>query len=95
VVGLLILLVVSVAFIVRGLAPGQLSSPDSMATGIWAVVWGLGIFLYFLPSFIAVTRGHQNSLAIFVVNLLLGCVLLGWVAALVWALTTVDRTPHV
>jgi hypothetical protein len=46
---------------------------------------------YFLPTFIARTRGHQNAGAIFFVNLLLGWSLLGWIAALAWSLTAVER----
>jgi RsiW-degrading membrane proteinase PrsW (M82 family) len=45
--------------------------------------------LYFLPSFIARQRKHQNSQAIFVTNLLLGWTFLGWVAALIWSYTAV------
>ena len=53
----------------------------------------VGLLVYFLPSIIALARGHQNALAIFVLNLLLGWTFLGWVAALVWSLTAVTVTP--
>lgn len=43
--------------------------------------------IYFFPSIIAAMRHHHNILAIFLLNLLLGWTLLGWVAALVWAAT--------
>ena len=46
------------------------------------------LIVYFLPTFIAVSRKHRQSVPIFVLNLLLGCTFIGWVAALVWALTT-------
>lgn len=46
---------------------------------------------YFLPSGIAVMREHHNTLAIFLLNLFLGWSLVGWVAALVWAATVVQR----
>src|SRR5438874_6503805 len=54
------------------------------------VVSGLIFFcilipLYFLPSLLA--RKKRQWTAIFVLNLLLGWTLLGWVGALVWALT--------
>jgi len=45
------------------------------------------MFLYFLPSLIAKSRGKINSGAIFVLNLFLGWTLIGWVCALVWSLT--------
>jgi hypothetical protein len=43
---------------------------------------------YWLPSFVAVARGHQNWWAIVTCNLFLGWTVLGWIFALVWSLTT-------
>jgi hypothetical protein len=43
------------------------------------------VALYFLPTFIGFRKA--NAGAIFALNLLLGWTLLGWVGALVWALT--------
>jgi hypothetical protein len=48
--------------------------------------------IYFVLAIVAITRHHHNTLAIFVTNLLLGWTLLGWVAALIWACTAVNRT---
>jgi hypothetical protein len=45
----------------------------------------LGV-VYLGPSALAYNRGHPNAAAIFVVNLLLGWTLIGWVGALVWAI---------
>ncbi|MBY0379424.1 MAG: superinfection immunity protein [Burkholderiales bacterium] len=42
---------------------------------------------YFLPSIIANLRNHKNTTAIFVLNLLLGWSLLGWIICLVWSFT--------
>lgn len=42
--------------------------------------------LYFLPSILG--RHKRNAAAIFALNLFLGWTVLGWVGALVWALTT-------
>jgi Superinfection immunity protein len=50
---------------------------------------------YFLPAIVAAMRRHHNSVAIFVLNLLLGWTLIGWVGALVWACTVVNRPAHV
>lgn len=47
--------------------------------------------LYFLPTGMALLREHQNTLAIFLLNLFLGWSLIGWVVALVWAATVVQR----
>ncbi len=51
------------------------------------IVIGLavGLTLYFIPAYIG--RNNRNSGAILVLNIFLGWTLLGWVAALVWALT--------
>ena len=48
----------------------------------------VGLFLYFLPTIIAMNRRHRERTAIFFLNLLLGWSFLGWVAALVWSLTS-------
>ena len=49
------------------------------------------LVLYFVPTIIAARRKHHNAVAIGALNLLLGWTLLGWVGALVWALTAVQR----
>jgi hypothetical protein len=41
---------------------------------------------YLLPTIVAATSSKRNTGAIFALNLLLGWTLIGWVAALVWAL---------
>ena len=41
--------------------------------------------LYFLPTLVAFLRQHKNKLAIFLLNLLLGWTVLGWVVSLVWS----------
>ena len=43
--------------------------------------------MYFLPSIVGSVRKKANNGAIFALNLLLGWTVLGWVVALVWALT--------
>jgi hypothetical protein len=51
------------------------------------VVLTLVLTIYFLPSLIAWAREKRNVGAILVLNLFLGWTLLGWVGALVWAMT--------
>jgi hypothetical protein len=46
-----------------------------------------GLLLYWLPAFVAERRRHRQTTAIVVLNLLLGWTFVGWVVALVWALT--------
>ena len=45
------------------------------------------LFLYFVPSFIAIGRKHTYSLQITLLNSLLGWSFFGWAAALIWATT--------
>jgi uncharacterized membrane protein YqaE (UPF0057 family) len=54
----------------------------------------IALFAYFLPTVVAEARGHQNSGVIFLINLLLGWTILGWIGALVWAATTVQPRPR-
>lgn len=59
---------------------------------LMTVLAAAGIFLvYLFPYIIATTRKHHNENAIFALNLLLGWTFLGWVGALVWALTEVKK----
>ena len=55
----------------------------------WAMIFLLAIvvIVYFIPTWIADSRKHQNVNAIFATNLLLGWTILGWVAAFIWSLT--------
>jgi len=72
------------------------NSGDDAAAGVFGLlglgcIGLIGLLIYFVPSFIAGMRGHQNALAIFILNLLLGWSFLGWIAALVWSFTAVER----
>jgi len=51
------------------------------------------IALYLLPTIVAGLRGHHNTLAICVTNVLLGWVVIGWIVALIWACTAVQPKP--
>ena len=61
---------------------------------ILLVVVIVSAVLYLIPWEIALARKHHNTKAIFAVNLLLGWMVLGWIAALVWALTKVESGPE-
>ena len=43
--------------------------------------------VYFAPSIIAIVRAHKNTVAITLLNFLLGWTFVGWVGALVWSAT--------
>ena len=47
----------------------------------------VGLFIYFLPAYVAFKRRHNNRTPILLVNLFLGWMFIGWVVALVWACT--------
>ena len=49
------------------------------------------ICVYLLPTFIAYRKDKKDKLAILLINIFLGSTFIGWVIALVWALTT-DKT---
>jgi len=53
------------------------------ADGIYPLIT---VFVYLIPTFIALGRGHPNYIPILVVNLSLGWTVIGWVGALVWSL---------
>ena len=58
---------------------------SGVETGIVALV------VFFLPALIALLRGHDNTFAIFLTNLLLGWTGIGWVVALIWSFTAIRR----
>jgi RsiW-degrading membrane proteinase PrsW (M82 family) len=62
---------------------------DAASVYLGFVIIALMIAAYFIPSFVASGRGHQNTAAIVVMNIFLGWTFLGWVVALIWAFTEV------
>lgn len=58
--------------------------PDRETVAFVLIFTGMAIF-YMFPALIAGARNHHNAVAIFILNLLLGWTLFGWVLALVWA----------
>jgi Superinfection immunity protein/Short C-terminal domain len=63
----------------------------------WTLGWGvmfLLLFPYFLPTIIAVLRRKASAVGIFFLNLFLGWTFIGWIGALIWALSA-DRQPTI
>lgn len=58
-----------------------------MALLLFLLIAAAFLCLYFLPWGIAAQRNHPNIIGIFVLNLFLGWSLIGWVIALVWAVS--------
>ena len=50
------------------------------------IIWGiLGLFIYFIPTFIANKKQHIQKTSILLLNIFLGWTFIGWVVALIWA----------
>ncbi len=49
------------------------------------------VVFHFLPTMIALLRGHHNGFAIFLTNLLLGWTVIGWIVAFIWSGTAAER----
>ena len=64
------------------------SSDDTVGVVVVGLmIAAICIYITFLPVFVASNRKHPNTFAIFIVVLFLGWTLLGWVLALVWAVS--------
>lgn len=76
--------------------PFLLLQSDGAAAGLFLLlIFGVvGGIMYFVPTIIAISRGHHNALAIGILNLLLGWTFLGWIAALVWSVTATYARPQ-
>jgi len=57
-------------------------------TGILVLL--IMMFFYFLPTLIAVSSKKRNRLAIFMLNLLAGWTIIGWVGVFIWSLLKDD-----
>lgn len=57
---------------------------------LWPLFFIFACFVLYLPSAIGEHRRHHQRHAITALNLFLGWTFIGWVAALVWALTAVQ-----
>jgi hypothetical protein len=55
------------------------------------VGFAFALALLFLPTLVARSRNHPNSLPIFLVNLFFGWTFVGWMVALIWACTRPAR----
>lgn len=51
----------------------------------------IGAVVYFLPTINAKSRKHPNVSSIFLLDLFLGWTLIGWVVALVWSASAIDK----
>jgi hypothetical protein len=56
------------------------------------VGFAFALALLFLPTLVARSRNHPNTLPIFLVNLFFGWTFVGWMVALIWACTRPARS---
>jgi Superinfection immunity protein len=55
----------------------------------------IGICTYFLPTFIAFSRNKSNKISILLLNVFLGWTLVGWIVALIWAVSNNENNTNV
>jgi hypothetical protein len=48
--------------------------------------------IYFTPTIVAFRREHANKWPIFIINLVFGTTLIGWIGALIWAMHAVHTS---
>lgn len=74
------------------LLSGSDDSAAAMASLVMFLILALiGLAIYFLLTGIAMLRDHPNFMTIFLINILLGWICLGWIVALVWSVTAIDK----
>lgn len=56
------------------------------------IIFALCLFLYFLPSFVAVSRMHNNFIPILITNFFFGATVFGWIFCVIWAFS--DNTKN-
>ena len=67
---------------------GVLAFGSAGTSGDYSLIYFMGAVLaYFLPTLIASSKSKANTGAVFALNLLLGWTIIGWIIALVWALS--------
>ena len=86
--------------VIGGMLPGPEPEPEPVPVGEFVVgLVGLVVLvvvlggLYFLPTVIAMNRKAKRSAGIALLNLFLGWTLIGWVGALIWAVSD-NTTGH-
>ncbi len=68
------------------MAAAQASGGSIIGVIISSIILGaLGLFIYFIPSFVAHKKQHIQKVSILLLNIFLGWTFIGWVVALIWA----------
>ena len=84
--------IVAQAMVMMGFINPVFSFSYSYATDMIIVSMSVvaACFIYMIPTCVAVSRKHRNTMAIAVLNLFFGWTLLGFVGCLVWSLINVS-----
>jgi hypothetical protein len=59
-----------------------------MGLVMFIVVALVSLLFYFLPTFVAMVRRHENAMPIALINFFLGWSFIGWIVALAWSFTS-------
>ncbi|MDR1939344.1 MAG: superinfection immunity protein [Clostridiales bacterium] len=55
-------------------------------SSVWGIVTFIAsIFVYFIPTVIALSRNHRNKVGVILLNIFLGWTFVGWIVSLVWS----------
>jgi hypothetical protein len=65
-----------------------------MGADMTVIIIAFWIFAYMAPTVVAGVRRHNNASAIGALNILLGWTFLGWIAAMIWAMTSNVESGH-
>lgn len=65
------------------------SETDALLTVLFLGLIPVSLLIYAIPSIIAFRRRHPNRFAILVINIAFGGTGIGWLGALIWALSAV------
>ena len=60
---------------------------SSLILFLYFIAFIISLIIYFVPTVVAMHRGHRNKVAIIILNIFVGWSFIGWVVALVWSFT--------
>lgn len=89
---ILIAVIIAQAMVMMGFLKPVFSFSYSYVTDMIIVSLSViaACFIYMIPTCVAASRRHRNTMAIAVLNLFFGWTLLGFVGCLVWSLINVS-----
>jgi Superinfection immunity protein len=64
----------------------SVGGPSMETWGVWFLFLLILLFFYFLPAVIASNRNTKHGGMIVFINFVFGWTVLGWIAALIWAI---------